>query len=367
MKFYGISLAMVLMATALVACEEEKAPETTQEAAQTTQTAPASTESLTEASTAAATDAAATSASGPSASVSAGNASVVSYFQCGDTLVEFVPGMNGKGDMRIANTAYAMENVVAASGAKYQNLGDATTYFWNKGDMAMVAINGKDLPECTKTAAPAKPAKPYRAQGNEPGWTVTIEAGDVTFQAGYDDPAIALPVIADQQAAHGIRIIRAQAGGNAAVITMTPQNCQDSMSGEAFAHKVEVSYNEHSYTGCGQSLIRESEWVLEDLNGGGVIDNSHMTLTLGADGRLHGDSGCNYYNGSYTLEGETLGVSPNLVSTMRACVADSLMQQEQAFLKTLAQMTAATLDDTGALVLSGAEGAGSLKFRKTAE
>jgi len=74
-------------------------------------------------------------------------------FACGDTVVRFVPGDGDLADMHIANSAYAMQEVVAASGAKYENPGQPGTVFWSKGDSAFVSVNGASLPECHKTDA----------------------------------------------------------------------------------------------------------------------------------------------------------------------------------------------------------------------
>src|SRR5690606_18023132 len=129
------------------------------------------------------------------------------------------------------------------------------------------------------------------------------------------------------------------------------------------AHQVSVSYNDQTYQGCGRSLIRDVTWRLEDLDKTGVIDNSHITLTFGSQGRISGSAGCNNYNGGYVLEGETLTIGPNIAATMRACIAEALMRQEQTFLQTLPAMTKATIDETGALILSNEEGQ-TLLFRE---
>lgn len=71
-------------------------------------------------------------------------------YRCGDQIVFFTSHGSDKGDLKIANTTYAMEHVVSASGAKYENLGDETTVFWSKGDTAFVTVKGEDLPECVK-------------------------------------------------------------------------------------------------------------------------------------------------------------------------------------------------------------------------
>lgn len=288
-------------------------------------------------------------------------------YQCGETVVEFTVVDGDKGDMRIANTAYAMERTISASGAKYQNLGNPETYFWNKGQNAYVRIDGQDLPDCTEIderelKARAQAAKPYKMRGNEPGWVAVVLDGNLDLSLDYGEVKTTLSIESDETDEAGARVLTAYGNADTATLTIAPAQCSDNMSGELFAHTVTLVYNEQTYQGCGQSLIRDTKWKLEDMNKAGVIDGSNMTLSFDDEGRLFGNAGCNNYSGSYTLEGENLSVSPHLISTMRACIAESMMQQETNFLQTLPAMKTATIDETGALILSG-EDDRSLLFR----
>ncbi len=105
------------------------------------------------------------------------------------------------------------------------------------------------------------------------------------------------------------------------------------------------------------------EWRLEDLNRAGVIDNSNVTLTLGADGRVFGNAGCNQYSGLYTLDDEEFSINPPIIATQRACVAEAMMRQEQSYLLTLPTMTKLATDFSGAMVLRDDKG-NTLTFRK---
>jgi putative lipoprotein len=98
-------------------------------------------------------------------------------------------------------------------------------------------------------------------------------------------------------------------------------------------------------------------WRLEDLDRKGIIDRSRITLEFGTDGSLGGHAGCNRYRGSYRLADGTLAIARELVSTRMGCVAESLMYQEQRFFELLPTMDAARVDGTGALQLSGPDGA----------
>ena len=92
-------------------------------------------------------------------------------------------------------------------------------------------------------------------------------------------------------------------------------------------------------------------WTVEDLNRGGVIDNTVLTLNFTENGRVTGSTGCNSLSGSYTATGTTLTFSP-LAMTRRACVAPALNAQEAKFSKTLQGEMAWRLTADGALELT---------------
>jgi heat shock protein HslJ len=77
----------------------------------------------------------------------------------------------------------------------------------------------------------------------------------------------------------------------------------------------------------------EGAWLLEDLGGRGVVDMVRTTLEFTADGRVSGSGGCNRFTGSYTLDGDTLGVGP-LASTKMMC-PEAVMAQEDGFFQAL--------------------------------
>ncbi|MBA4013127.1 MAG: META domain-containing protein [Phenylobacterium sp.] len=112
-------------------------------------------------------------------------------------------------------------------------------------------------------------------------------------------------------------------------------------------------------SGGGGALVG-SEWRLEDLLGGGIIDRSHLTLTLAKDGSAAGSGGCNRYFGTWTQTGDKLTIG-KMGSTMMAC-APSLMEQEGKYLKALESASAYSFTADGALLIATA--AGPLKFRK---
>jgi len=59
-----------------------------------------------------------------------------------------------------------------------------------------------------------------------------------------------------------------------------------------------------------------------------AVEGVEAELIFNADGTLTGNSGCNGYSGSYSVEGSEITFSP-IVSTRMACDA-SIMEQESA-------------------------------------
>lgn len=112
--------------------------------------------------------------------------------------------------------------------------------------------------------------------------------------------------------------------------------------------------------GAGDALVG-SEWRLEDLLGGGIIDRSHVTLTLAEDGSAAGSGGCNRYFGRWTKPAPGKLSLGKMGSTRMAC-APSLMQQENKFLRALETAHGFSFTGDGALVVTTTQG--TLKFRK---
>ena len=96
------------------------------------------------------------------------------------------------------------------------------------------------------------------------------------------------------------------------------------------------------------------EWVIEDIAGGGIIDNSHTTLQFLSDGKVAGSTGCNRLMGSYEINGKQLTIQPG-GTTMMACPT-ALMNQERKLLDLLPTIRRFRVDATGALILQSDKG-----------
>lgn len=109
-------------------------------------------------------------------------------------------------------------------------------------------------------------------------------------------------------------------------------------------------------------------WLVEDLNGGGVIDNARLDLTFDRDsaapaGRVTGRSGCNRFSGAWHQTGATVRLGP-LAGTRMMC-PPALMALEAKFLAALEAAVQVRFDPTGAAFLEAADGR-VIKMRREA-
>lgn len=103
------------------------------------------------------------------------------------------------------------------------------------------------------------------------------------------------------------------------------------------------------------AVLSGADWVVEDINRRGVIDNSRLTLAFVSGERVSGTTGCNIFSGTYTVDGSKLTFGP-LMTTRKACLAPALNAQEARYTGALqGEMTWQILPD-GALELTGEGG-----------
>ncbi len=101
-------------------------------------------------------------------------------------------------------------------------------------------------------------------------------------------------------------------------------------------HAVILGMLATSLVGCAGDRVQlqqDHSYVLEWIGERPLIDNSHLTVTLGDDGRAYGNGGCNHWFAPYTLDGDSLSFG-KVGSTRKLC-APALMEQEKRFLQAL--------------------------------
>lgn len=273
-------------------------------------------------------------------------------FTCGDTRVEVVE--QGPGLRLTAGAAtYDLERAPSASGIRYQAVNDPGTLFWTKGRETLIEIHGNRLTDCIRHDPDLS------AQGNEPGWSLIISGDrlDLVTDYGANHQTLTLlpPTREDDRTVY-------RTSDNSTLIAVSDDICRDSMSGMTYPKTVMVTYDTTALNGCGgdpATLLTRGEWVVEDVNGGGIVDRSQGTLLFtgpenGEEPRVGGRAFCNRYTASYELTGEGLTIG-NAAVTRMAC-APALMDLEQKFLDILMHTQRFELTETGALVLHAADG-----------
>lgn len=74
-----------------------------------------------------------------------------SVLKCGDRTARFGVGRRDGQDvpqLAVGDRRYDMRAVVSASGARYEAIDDPRTTLWDKGNRAMVVVEGETWPEC---------------------------------------------------------------------------------------------------------------------------------------------------------------------------------------------------------------------------
>jgi heat shock protein HslJ/uncharacterized lipoprotein YbaY len=273
-------------------------------------------------------------------------------WQCGDEALS-VDFAGTAARLLVHGETFALRRVVTASGAKYEALGDASTFVWNKGDDLTVAVRGNDYPGCRKAG---QSDAVFRGAGNEPGWSIEIGPKQITLVSQYGESTTTVATPPVDVDAGALRYV-ARTDEGLLEITITDGPCDDSMSGMPHPKNVTVSHAGQTLQGCGgepRELLLGDEWVVDRVAGEGLIDDTHITLRFSDDGSLSGGGSCNSYTASYTLTGEGLTFSQP-AATMKACPPE-IMAQEDRFLKTLADVHRFELGDGGTLLLHASDG-----------
>ncbi|MBB4186968.1 membrane-bound inhibitor of C-type lysozyme/heat shock protein HslJ [Sinorhizobium terangae] len=95
-------------------------------------------------------------------------------------------------------------------------------------------------------------------------------------------------------------------------------------------------------------------WLVEDIGGGGVIEDLHSVLEIREDGTYGGMAGCNNFTGAVSPLGTTITFGPTAAA--RKMCAPAIMDQEQKFFDTLRDGLTWRIDG-GRLTLTKPDGA----------
>jgi putative lipoprotein len=152
-----------------------------------------------------------------------------------------------------------LSRVPAASGAKYAS---GAVVFWSKGDEALLDLEAASYRGCKRNPSRSiwEDARlrgvTFRGVGNEPGWSVEVEAGErIVLVTDYGGTRVELPLPAPQIAPGDARTSwRARSETHELVLRIEPGACHDSMSGESFESRVTAILDAREHRGCGRWL-----------------------------------------------------------------------------------------------------------------
>lgn len=173
---------------------------------------------------------------------------------------------------------------------------------------------------------PAPSPAPYRAVGQEPGWTLIIDERDLTFiPAGGQlvrqprpQPIIGIAGEIYRTPRIGVNIVHAQ--------------CTDVMSGQAYRDRVQVDVDGRRFSGCGGDKVAPSglagtNWRVVAVNGRPTPAQGQYYIQFEAN-RIGAKFGCNGMGGSYSQNGNVLTVGP-LAATRMACPEPAMSFENQ--------------------------------------
>lgn len=185
-------------------------------------------------------------------------ATTVEVYQCGAELRLVVEFREQSAWVFLPERSLPLAQVIAASGARYQ--GDGIS-LWNKGERALLEIDGLAQPECVadRRQAPWERAKlagaDFRAVGQEPAWVLELYPERVLLLLDYGQTRIETPSAAvEEDRAAGLSRYDIETEANHLMIELRNLPCMDSMSGEQFATSVQLEVNGRSLKGCGRPL-----------------------------------------------------------------------------------------------------------------
>ncbi len=171
-------------------------------------------------------------------------------------------------------------------------------------------------------AAAAPIAEPYRAQGSEPAWSLTIEKGRLTYETPGRRPiAIEAP---KPESDEGILYFRAQELS----FSVIPVACTDEATGRRYADSVYLTAAGKDFAGCGGAPLPAdsldgTSWHFAEIGGeptgltGDILEDDRYALDFGAEAFV-GYSGCNRIGGRYRISDGVMNVE-GFGSTRRGC------------------------------------------------
>ena len=269
-------------------------------------------------------------------------------------------------DMTVDSKTYRMRSAIAASGTKYEAIGDPTTVFWSKGHTALVTIGGRELPGefVLRREAPdddeiliAIEGRAYRmrravsASGakyvavDDPTTVFWSKGRDATLTVGgraYSHYALIRSASEDDELLLTVEgedfvLRRVPAASGAKYEATDDPTTVFWTKGDAATLTVRgkdyIGYDAETKPAGGETLPTGVLWSVRSVEGTRVVPNSTVTIQFEKDGSLHGKGSINSYRSAWIGTGDRILIR-GAASTLMAGPQE-LMEQEAYFLKAL--------------------------------
>lgn len=205
------------------------------------------------------------------------------------------------------------------------------------------------------TAASANGSDSFRAQGNEPFWSLRMTDSDITFQP-MEGSAVTVTPLPSPRRDGNAEVYEATSGGESLVLTVVSKVCTDTMSGMPFPKFVTVALGARILNGCGgePATLLHGAWLITEIDGKPIIAGSSPGLNFETDGKVSGNGSCNRFFGGYRLSGE--GLTVGIVGGSMMMCDEALMNQEGQMFKVLKELAGFGIPGDGKLILRTNDG-----------
>jgi heat shock protein HslJ len=201
----------------------------------------------------------------------------------------------------------------------------------------------------------ANGSEPFRAQGNEPSWSIQMSDAAITFQP-MDGEAVTMKPLPPPRQEGTTRVYESKVDADNFALSITNKICIDAMSGMPFPTFVTVALGAKTFTGCGgkPTTLLQGNWLITEVDGKPTIAGSSPTVSFETDGKINGNASCNRFFGGYTFSGEGL-TAGDLGASMMMC-EQTLMDQEMKILEIIKGLHGFGIGDDGKLILRAKDG-----------
>lgn len=159
--------------------------------------------------------------------------------------------------LRLPSRQVRLPRVRSASGTRYALAGTA---FWSKGPVALVELPDsgstrceEDRPRSLREDARLRGVH-FRGLGNEPPFSLEIGPEDIAFEYDYGEKKLVFPLEEPRLGDEGHRTYDQATSSHHLRVAIEEGVCLDSMTGDAFASRVEVILDDRTFQGCGDAL-----------------------------------------------------------------------------------------------------------------